>query len=138
MRRGGSKPVGTDYMFLISLKQSAHTQTHSPPHAGSQRDDNHVDVIESWRDDFSRLPHYWGRNGPLGDSGASGRFSDLGQSHVGRTVCLPTTCLHTVLEGAPRAVPGSSAESRPLFLPGWHCLCSRLLPHSDMRVTAGD
>lgn len=69
MRRG-RKLVGTDYMFLISLKQSAraHTQIHSPPHAGSQRDDIHVDVIESWQDAFSRLPHYWGMNGPLRDS----------------------------------------------------------------------
>lgn len=69
MRRG-RKPVGTDYMFLISLKRSAltHTQILSLPHAGSQRDDNHVDVIESWQDAFSRLPHYWGMNGPLGDS----------------------------------------------------------------------
>lgn len=63
-------------MFLISLKQSVHTQVHAPPPAGSQSDDNRVDVIESWQNGFSRLPHYWHMNGPLGDFGAPGSFSD--------------------------------------------------------------
>lgn len=66
-------------MFLISLKQSVHTQVHAPPRAGLRRvmsDDNRVDVIESWQNGFSRLPHYWHMNGPLEDFRAPGSFSE--------------------------------------------------------------
>lgn len=61
-------------------------------------------------------------------------FQTWGGSHVGRTVCLPTMCLHTVLEGAHVLCHAHQLKAGLCFFPaGWHCLCSRLLPSTSFR-----
>lgn len=66
---------------------------------------------------FHGCPHYWGMNGPLWDSRLPGSFSDVSLESPGQN-CMPTMCLHALLEHITCSLLGPSARVGFSF----HCL----------------